>query len=946
MRARPLTVLCLLAAAAPALAEPFGFVRSEHATNLVVVGSLGDLLLILRNGESVDAVQPGTGTVVRSFARPPDVPRLGAAAVAVGSELWVGAPEAGVVLAFDAGTGGLLRRIAPGGVAVPDAAFGFSLAATSTRVIVGAPASEGGDGAAYAFDPTGALVRGISAGSGGFGDVVAAGGHALFVSRPTDGPFGEVHQLDEDGNRVRVLTSGVAEDLFGASVAVVGETVFVGAPQGALGVGRLYRFDVATGAALGTIEAVAPSSQLFGTTLFVRGDALLVGEPAHSAFPGDPLGSRFGGAYLIDAASGFFRATFAHPAYAGGATDFGRAVASAGPFVAVGDPLAGGVYVFADLPHCGDGALDPGERCDDGNPTSGDGCDANCTPTACGNGVRTAGEACDDGNQLGGDACGPTCLDPAAVCGDGVRAGAEACDDGNLVDGDGCDHDCTLTGCGNAIVTAGEECDDGNDSDADTCSHDCKIVGCGNGVLDGSEECDDGNVLDEDGCSPFCTPVAGPYGVGVTNVSFTYFSAPFGGDRRIDARILYPAAAPPPPGTPVDRPPRYVPAAAGRFPLLLQSHGFGASSLALIEHDPRGYFLARNGYIVAAPLHPEDNSGAFAKILVARPIDLRLLLDHLLDPATVPVVLRNHVDADRVGAMGHSLGGITATATAVNGFVGSVRDPRIKAVLGTAAENYVFSPSALATSRVPIMLLIGDDDEFFSGPASVEATYAAHQAPRFLVEIPSGTHLTPYFPGICALAFCSHRGAVRYPLAFFDTYLKNDRSEVALLAPGAEGELAVKYFRDPGPALSLGGTSRTDCMVALAAAPGDGLDDTPLRNLACTDGAACDADPAPRRCGFDVRLCVNAVDRRAIACTPTDVASLGVENPSGDAELDALQSVATALGPTSDRRCTAPVRLTVPIPGRKASGRRRLRVRAVDAAGRRDADRFVLSCKR
>ena len=31
-----------------------------------------------------------------------------------------------------------------------------------------------------------------------------------------------------------------------------------------------------------------------------------------------------------------------------------------------------------DVGVCGDGALDPGEECDDGNTTSGDGCDASC----------------------------------------------------------------------------------------------------------------------------------------------------------------------------------------------------------------------------------------------------------------------------------------------------------------------------------------------------------------------------------------------------------------------------------------------------------------------------------------------------------------------------------------------------------------------------------------
>jgi len=57
---------------------------------------------------------------------------------------------------------------------------------------------------------------------------------------------------------------------------------------------------------------------------------------------------------------------------------------------------------------CGDGML-RGEACDDGNRLDGDGCDANCTPTACGNGIRTAGEDCDDGNLTEGDGCSALC---------------------------------------------------------------------------------------------------------------------------------------------------------------------------------------------------------------------------------------------------------------------------------------------------------------------------------------------------------------------------------------------------------------------------------------------------------------------------------------------------------------------------------------------------------
>lgn len=83
---------------------------------------------------------------------------------------------------------------------------------------------------------------------------------------------------------------------------------------------------------------------------------------------------------------------------------------------------------------------------------------ASAQPITCGNGTVNPGETCDDGNRTGGDGCGTTCiLEPgfrcatagaacAAVCGDSIRAGAgvfrEACDDGNAASGDGCSATC------------------------------------------------------------------------------------------------------------------------------------------------------------------------------------------------------------------------------------------------------------------------------------------------------------------------------------------------------------------------------------------------------------------------------------------------------------------------------------------------------------------------
>jgi cysteine-rich repeat protein len=100
----------------------------------------------------------------------------------------------------------------------------------------------------------------------------------------------------------------------------------------------------------------------------------------------------------------------------------------------------------AHVPECGDDVRDPGEACDDGNVTGGDGCSADClSDESCGNGVfdPLANEVCDDSNVVGGDGCSANCLSDES-CGNGVfdPLADEVCDDSNTIAGDGCAQDC------------------------------------------------------------------------------------------------------------------------------------------------------------------------------------------------------------------------------------------------------------------------------------------------------------------------------------------------------------------------------------------------------------------------------------------------------------------------------------------------------------------------
>ncbi|MCK7612934.1 alpha/beta hydrolase family protein [Roseibium sediminicola] len=170
--------------------------------------------------------------------------------------------------------------------------------------------------------------------------------------------------------------------------------------------------------------------------------------------------------------------------------------------------------------------------------------------------------------------------------------------------------------------------------------------------------------------SPPPTALAGsPATVGVDHIQV--HSKARGEDLSV--LIWYPAA---PGGTPVavgenqvfEGSPAYskAPRRAGEHPLILMSHGSGASveRMAWIASA-----LAAEGYIVAGPNHPGTTSGDSTPEdtpkLWERTDDLAAVLDRLLeDPAWRP-----GIDAEKVGSLGFSLGGaavlrsVGATAT-------------------------------------------------------------------------------------------------------------------------------------------------------------------------------------------------------------------------------------------------------------------------------------------
>jgi predicted dienelactone hydrolase len=158
------------------------------------------------------------------------------------------------------------------------------------------------------------------------------------------------------------------------------------------------------------------------------------------------------------------------------------------------------------------------------------------------------------------------------------------------------------------------------------------------------------------------------------------------GPRPLTTVIWYPAASGSKRKAPDPQTQKYFvsyPLAAGavisgqepKYPLMVLSHGNTSSAQSL---DWLGYYLASHGYVVAAVDHhgntAAEEGGPIPQGLVAeweRPRDLSVLIDKMLgDPLFGP-----RIDAERIGAAGHSSGGATVLELA-----GAIFDPnQIKA---------------------------------------------------------------------------------------------------------------------------------------------------------------------------------------------------------------------------------------------------------------------------
>ena len=240
----------------------------------------------------------------------------------------------------------------------------------------------------------------------------------------------------------------------------------------------------------------------------------------------------------------------------------------------------------------------------------------------------------------------------------------------------------------------------------------------------------------------------------------------------------------------------YYPAAVGRFPVIIFSHGALASK---DSYSGLGQHWASYGYVSIHPSHADSvaDSGFRGTLRQAltdprgwenRPEDVSFIIDSLAHVESFAPQLRAKLDLGHIGVGGHSFGAYTA------GLIGgatillpgkavpqSFADKRVSAVvlLSPQGEGIMgLSVHSWDALHVPMLLMYGSRDYGPFGEEPVWRSEAFAKGPagnKYEVELEGGTHMG--FAGLFRDE--GHRVQVFQcakleTLAFWDAYLKED----------------------------------------------------------------------------------------------------------------------------------------------------------------------------
>ncbi len=190
-----------------------------------------------------------------------------------------------------------------------------------------------------------------------------------------------------------------------------------------------------------------------------------------------------------------------------------------------------------------------------------------------------------------------------------------------------------------------------------------------------------------------------------------------------------------------------APATTANWPLVAFSH---CHTCTRFEATTIAERLASHGIAVIAPDHTGNtifeglagtSAGLGAAFLQVRADDMKFVLDQILDAknTAIPANLRGKFDSTRIGALGHSFGGVTVGKLLMD-------DPRPKAGMALAVPmaQPLLPGVDMAKIHVPVAFVLAREDNSILevGNTFIRQNFADANPPVWLAEVADAGHFS------------------------------------------------------------------------------------------------------------------------------------------------------------------------------------------------------------